>query len=40
VEVDKKFSMPIELWKQRNKEEALKLEDALTVPEDQRPDSL
>ena len=40
VEVEKKFSMPIELWKQRNKEEALKLEDALTVPEDQRPDSL
>ena len=39
VKVEKKFSMPIEIWKQKNKEEALKLEEALTVPEDQRPDS-
>ena len=39
VKVEKKFSIPIEIWKQKNKEEALKLEEALTVPEDQRPDS-
>ena len=35
-EVEKKFSVPIAVWKQNNKEEALKLEEALIVPEDQR----
>ncbi len=38
AEVEKKFSVPMEIWKQRNKEEASKLEDALIVPDDQRPD--
>jgi len=38
VEVERKFSVPIELWRQRNKEEASKLEEALIVPDDQRSD--
>jgi 7,8-dihydro-6-hydroxymethylpterin dimethyltransferase len=39
VEVEKKFSVPLDIWKQKNKEEAKGLEEALIVPEDQRPDS-
>lgn len=37
--VEKRFSTPIDEWKQRNKEEARRLEEALIIPEDQRADS-
>ncbi len=39
AEVEKKFSMPLAEWKEKHKEEAKKLEEAMIVPEDQRPDS-
>ncbi|MDY0293721.1 MAG: radical SAM protein [Candidatus Methanomethylophilaceae archaeon] len=39
AEVEKKFSVPLAEWKERNKEEARKLEEALIVPEDQRPEA-
>jgi 7,8-dihydro-6-hydroxymethylpterin dimethyltransferase len=38
-EVEEKFSMPLAEWKERNKEEAKALEEAMIVPEDQRPDA-
>ena len=38
MEVEKKYSMPIAEWKEKHKEEAKALEQALIVPEDQRPD--
>lgn len=38
MEIEKKFSVPIAEWKERHKEEAKALEQALIVPEDQRPD--
>lgn len=36
VEIEKKFSVPLAEWKEKNKEEAKKLEEALIVPEDQK----
>lgn len=36
AEVEARFSIPLAEWKQRNKEEAKALEEALVVPEDQR----
>ena len=38
MEIEKKYSMPIAEWKEKHKEEAKSLENALIVPEDQRPD--
>ena len=38
-EIEKKFSVPLAEWKEKHKEEAKLLEQALIVPEDQRPDS-
>jgi uncharacterized radical SAM superfamily Fe-S cluster-containing enzyme len=37
-EIEAKYSMPIAEWKEKHKKEAKELEDALIVPEDQRPD--
>jgi len=38
-EVEKKFSVPLAEWKEKNKKEAKDLENAMVVPEDQRPDA-
>ena len=38
-EIEKKFSVPLAEWKEKHKEEAKLLEQALIVPEDQRPDA-
>lgn len=38
TEIESKFSVPISEWKEKHKEEARLLEQALIVPEDQRPD--
>ena len=38
VNVEKKYSVPLDEWKAKHKEEAKALEQALIVPEDQRPD--
>ena len=38
-EVEKKFSVPLAEWKEKNKAEAKKLEEALIVPDDQKPDA-
>lgn len=37
-EIEKKFSVPIDEWKEKNKDEAKILEQALIIPEDERPD--
>lgn len=39
AEIEAKFSVPLAEWKERNKKEAKELEEALIVPEDQRPDN-
>lgn len=39
AEVEKQFSIPLEEWKAKNRDEAKKLEEAMIIPEDQRPDS-
>ncbi len=39
VEVEKKYSMPLADWKLKHKEEAKALEQALIVPQDQKPDA-
>lgn len=39
VEIEKKYSVPIAEWKAQHKKEAKELEEALIVPEDQRPDA-
>jgi len=39
MEIEKKYSVPIDEWKARHKKEAEELEQALIVPEDQRPDA-
>ncbi len=38
VEIEKKYSMPLADWKVKHKEEAKALEQALIVPEDQKPE--
>jgi uncharacterized radical SAM superfamily Fe-S cluster-containing enzyme len=38
--IEEKFSIPLAEWKEKNKKGAAELEAALTVPEDQRPDSV
>ncbi|MFA6709701.1 MAG: radical SAM protein [Candidatus Methanomethylophilaceae archaeon] len=38
-EVEEKFSVPLAEWKEKNKKEAKDLENAMIVPEDQRPDA-
>lgn len=38
-EIEKKFSIPLDEWKQKNKKGAEELEAALLVPEDQRSDA-
>jgi uncharacterized radical SAM superfamily Fe-S cluster-containing enzyme len=37
AEIEKKFSIPLDEWKKRNKKGAEELEAALVIPEDQRP---
>ena len=37
-EIEAKYSVPLAEWKEKHKSEAKALEDALIVPEDQRPD--
>ena len=37
-EIEAKYSIPLAEWKEKHKNEAKALEDALIVPEDQRPD--
>lgn len=37
-EIEAKYSVPLAEWKEKHKKEAKELEDALIVPEDQRPD--
>lgn len=39
ADVEKKFSVPLAEWKEKNKKEAQELEAALIVPEDQKPDA-
>jgi uncharacterized radical SAM superfamily Fe-S cluster-containing enzyme len=38
AEIEKKFSIPLEEWKKKNREGAKELEAALVVPDDLRPD--
>ncbi len=38
-EIEKKFSVPLAEWKARNKEEAKALDEAMIVPDDQKPDA-
>ena len=37
-EIESKYSIPLDEWKAQHKKEAKDLEDALIVPEDQKPD--
>lgn len=37
--IEKKFSVPLAEWKEKNKEEAKALEQAMIVPDDQKPDA-
>ena len=37
-EIESKFSVPLEVWKEQHKKEAKELEEALIVPDDQKPD--
>lgn len=37
-EIESRFSVPLAEWKEQHKKEAKELDDALVVPEDQRPD--
>ncbi|MBO6084088.1 MAG: radical SAM protein, partial [Candidatus Methanomethylophilaceae archaeon] len=37
-EIESKYSVPLAEWKEKHKQEAKALEEALIVPEDQRPD--